>query len=161
MRRDKAARAGEAGQTQPVHAEASTGDKVQSNLQAIRATSDTLDYDDARRGDSLYGSCSGSKAGYDRKAPEMTVHFRDKDVTEIAASGGVKVTREDQTGNGDRALYDAATDVVTLTGKPAQVLDRERGWSKGPTVTMRKKEKSVLIQGGRGERTTTQHPVKK
>ena len=148
-------------QNSKVHAESSGKGRVQSNLQNVRATSDSLDYDQTAGTIYYAGNVQAQKQDMIVTAPEMTVHFRDKDVTEIAASGGVKVTRDDQTGNGDRALYDAATDVVTLTGKPAQVLDRERGWSKGPTVTMRKKEKSVLIQGGRGERTTTQHPVKK
>jgi len=148
-------------QNSKVHAESTGKGQVQSNLQNVRATSDSLDYDQTAGTIRYVGNVRAQKQDMIVTAPEMTVHFRDKDVTEIAASGGVKVTREDQTGNGECALYDAATDVVTLTGKPAQVLDRERGWSKGPTVTMRKKEKSVLIQGGRGERTTTQHPVKK
>jgi lipopolysaccharide export system protein LptA len=91
--------------------------------------------------------------------PEMVVHFRDNAVTEIVASGGVEVIRADQRGTGERAVYDAATDVVTLTGKNAQLRDKER-FVQGPTLVIRDKGNSASAEGGNGERTVTRHPVK-
>jgi lipopolysaccharide transport protein LptA len=144
-----------------VHAESPGGGRVQSNLQNVRATSDSLDYDQAGGTIQYTGNVQAKKQDMILVAPEMMVHFRDNNVTDITASGGVKVTREDQIGTGERAAYDAGTDIVTLTGKNAQVRDREHGLAQGPVVTMRNKAQNVAVQGGTAERTTTQHPVKK
>jgi len=94
------------------------------------------------------------------ESPDMTVNSRDNAVTEIVASGGVIVTRVDQRGTGDRAVYEAATDVVTLTGKKAQVYDKERGSFQGPSLTMTNKGKTVHGESNHDERTITKHPVK-
>jgi len=90
----------------------------------------------------------------------LTANFRDGNVTEIVASGGVAVTRADQRGTGERAVYDAATDVVTLTGKNAQVRDKEHGLVQGSTLVMKNKGQNVSVTGGNGDRTVTKHPVK-
>jgi lipopolysaccharide transport protein LptA len=144
-----------------VHAESPGAGRVQSNLQNVRATSNALDYDQAGGTIHYTGNVEARKQDMIVVTPEMTVHFRDNNVTDMTASGGVKVTREDQIGTGERAVYDAATDSVTLTGKNAQVRDRERGLMQGPSVTMRNKAQNVVVQGAAAERTTTQHPVKK
>jgi hypothetical protein len=41
------------------------------------------------------------------------------------------------------------------------VRDKERGISQGSQLTMRNKGKNLSVQSGDGERTVTQHPVKK
>jgi LPS export ABC transporter protein LptC/lipopolysaccharide transport protein LptA len=148
-------------QNSKIHAEAGPNGRVQSNLQNVRAKSETLDYDQSKGTIHYTGHVSAQKEDMIVEAPEMTVHFQDKNVTEMVSTGGVKVTRGDQTGSGDTAVYEQATDLVTLTGKNAQVRDPERGLVQGPTVTMRNKGKNVLVQGGNGERTMSQHPVKK
>jgi lipopolysaccharide transport protein LptA len=148
-------------QKSKVHAEAAAGARVQSTLKNVRSTSDTLDYDEDGGTIHYTGHVRAQKQDMIVEAPDMVVHFRDQNVTDMTASGGVKVTREDQNGNGERAVYDAMTDVVTLTGKPAQIRDTEHGMSQGPSLTMRNKFQNVLVQGGNGERTVTQHPVKK
>src|SRR5262249_31758043 len=142
-------------QNSKVHAESSGGGRVQSNLQNVRSKSDALDYDQAGGTIHYTGNVEAKKQDMIVAAPEMTVHFRDNNVTDMTASGGVKVTREDGIGTGERAFYDAASDVVTLTGKNAQVRDREHGLAQGPTVTMRNKSHNVVIKGATGERTTT------
>jgi lipopolysaccharide export system protein LptA len=148
-------------QSSKVHAEAAPNGRVQSNLQNVRATSDTLDYDESKGTIHYTGRVRAQKQDMILDAPDVTVHFQDKNVTDMVGTGGVKVTRSDQTGSGDRAVYEQATELVTLTGKNAQVRDSERGLVQGPTVTMRNKGHNVLVQSGNGERTMTQHPVKK
>jgi LPS export ABC transporter protein LptC/lipopolysaccharide transport protein LptA len=148
------------GEKPNVHAEASLGGKVESRLQNIRATSDTLDYDDSRGVVRYLGHVQAKKQDMILETPDLTANFRDNNVTEIIASGGVVVTRIDQRGTGERAVYDAATDVVTLTGKNAQVRDRERGLVQGPTLVMKNKGETVSVTAGNGERTVTKHPVK-
>ena len=60
---------------------------------------------------------------------------------------------------GDRAEYEASTDMVTLTGKPAQVRDSD-GLVEGARLTMKNKGQNVHVEAANGERTTTKHPVK-
>lgn len=148
-------------QDSKVHAEASAGTRVQSTLQNVRSTSDTLDYDQAAGTIHYTGHVHAQKQDMIVEAPDMVVHFQDQNVTEIVASGGVKVTREDQIGTGERAVYDQMTDIVTLTGKNAQIKDTEHGVSTGSKLTMHSKTKNVLVQGSNGERTVSQHPVQK
>jgi lipopolysaccharide export system protein LptA len=139
-----------------VHAEG----KVHSILQAVRANSDKLDYDDAQGVAHYLGSVRAQKQDMILEAPDVVVTFRDKNVTDMTATGGVKVTRADQRGTGDRAVYDAATEFVTLTGKNAQVRDKEHGLVQGARLVMKKNAETVNVEGAAGERTVTQHPVR-
>jgi lipopolysaccharide export system protein LptA len=150
---------GQGRQNGKMRAEAGPGGRVQSNLQNVRATSDTLDYDEA--GVVRYlGHVRAQKQDMILETPDMTVHYRDNKVTEMVASGGVVVTRAEQRGTGERAVYDAATDVVTLTGKNAQVRDPKLGLVQGSRLTIRNKGQTASAEGGNGERTITKHPVK-
>jgi lipopolysaccharide transport protein LptA len=148
-------------QSSKVHAEAAPNGRVQSNLQNVTATADTMDYDESKGTIHYTGHVWVRKQDMILEAPDVTVHFQDKTVTQMVGIGGVKVTRSDQTGSGERAVYEQATDLVTLTGKNAQVRDPERGLIQGPSVTMRNRGKNVLVQSGNGEKTLSQHPVKK
>jgi LPS export ABC transporter protein LptC/lipopolysaccharide transport protein LptA len=158
VKADRLKAAGQGGKNSQVHAEALPGSKVKSTVQNIRATSDSLDYDDALGVIRYMGHVIAQKQDMIVETPDMTVNFRDKVVTEIVASGGVTVTRADQRGKGERAVYVAATDVVTLTGKPAQVRDKDR-LVEGPTLTMRNKSKSMSAEGDNGQRTTTKYRI--
>jgi lipopolysaccharide export system protein LptA len=91
----------------------------------------------------------------------VTLRGRDKSVAEITASGGVVVTRANQQGTGSHAVYDAATDLVTLTGNPAQGRDKTRGTVEGARITMKATGETAVVDGGKGGRTVTRHPVKK
>ncbi|HEY2384590.1 MAG TPA: LPS export ABC transporter periplasmic protein LptC [Terriglobia bacterium] len=161
IKSDRLKASGMGDQNSKVHAEAAPGGKVQSTLQNVRSTSDTLDYDQDGGTIHYTGHVSARKQDMIVEAPDMVVHFRDNMVTDMVATGGVKVTREDQIGTGDRAVYEAATNLVTLNGKPAKVRDIEHGLLQGPTAEMRNKGQNVLVQSKDGEHTVTQHPVKK
>jgi LPS export ABC transporter protein LptC/lipopolysaccharide transport protein LptA len=152
--------AGQPGQKGKLHAEAAQGGKVQSNLKNVRATSDTLDYDDTLDVIRYRGHVRAQKQDMILEAPSVDVNFRDNNVTEMVASGGVNVTRADQRGTGERVVWDAATDVVTLTGKDAQVRDKENGLVQGSTLTIKNKGQTASVESSNGERTTTKHPVK-
>ena len=138
-----------------VHAEGN----VQSILQAVRARSDKLDYDDTLGSAHYLGSVHAQKQDMLMESPDVTVRFRDGNVTEITAIDGVKASRAEQRGTGDRAVYDAATDSITLTGKSAQVRDKEHGLVQGARLVMKKNGETVSVESGIGERTLTQHPV--
>jgi lipopolysaccharide transport protein LptA len=151
---------GEGLQNGRLHAEAAPGGRVQSNLQNIRAASDMLDYDDAQGVVHYVGHVRAQKQDLTLETPDMTAYFRDGNITRITAKGGVLVTRAGQSGTGDEAVYDAATDVVTLTGKNAQVRDKEQGFLQGSTLTMKNRGQSVSATGENGKPTMTKHPVR-
>lgn len=145
-------------QDMKVHAEAAPGGRVQSNLQNVRATSETLDYDGSRGVIRYLGRVRAQKQDMLLETPDMTVNFRGNELKEIVASGGVAVTRADQRATGEKAVYDAATDVMTLTGRNVQVRDKER-LTQGSSVIIRNRGQSVTVEG-QGEPTITRHPVK-
>jgi lipopolysaccharide export system protein LptA len=151
------ASAGQRGQTGKMHADAAPGSTVQSNLHNIRASSEQLDYDDTSQVVHYIGHVSAKKQDMIMEAPDMIVNFRDKNVTEITASGGVAVTRADQHGTGEKAVYDAATDVVTLTGN-AQVSGAQHS-GQGTKLTIRDHARSSMIEGGNNQPTVTKHPL--
>ena len=155
IKADRLEAAGHEKQNMLVHAE----DNVQSILQAVRATSEKLDYDDTASSAHYLGNVHAQKQDMILESPDVTVRFRDNNVTEITAVGGVKATRGSQRGTGERAVYDAATDTVTLSGKNAQVRDQEHGLTQGARLVMKKNGDTVSVESGIGERTLTQHPV--
>jgi lipopolysaccharide export system protein LptA len=157
IKADRLEALGKEKQNTRVHAEG----KVQSILQAVRANSDKLDYDDAQGVAHYIGSVRAQKQDMILESPDVTVNFRDNNVTEMTATGGVRVTRADQRGTGERAVYDAATDIVTLTGKNAQARDKEHGLVQGARLIMKKNGETAAVESGNGERTVTQHPVQK
>ena len=150
---------GQVGKGSRVHAEALPGKKVQSNLQNVRTTSETLDYDDANGLVHYTGHVHGQKQDMIMETPDMTVKLQDNKLTEIVASGGVTVTRGDRKGTGERAVYDAASDVVTLTGQNAQLYDKQQGLTQGSLIKIGKREETVSVQGETGAPTVTKHPV--
>jgi LPS export ABC transporter protein LptC/lipopolysaccharide transport protein LptA len=156
IRADRLESYGQDKQSMRVHAEGG----VQSILQAVRANSDKLDYDDTMGVAHYQGRVHAQKDDMVMEAPDVTVNFRDGSVTDLTATDGVKATRADQRGVGDKAVYDASTDVITLTGKNAQVRDNEHGLIQGARLIMKKKGEAVTVEGGNGERTLTQHPLK-
>jgi LPS export ABC transporter protein LptC/lipopolysaccharide transport protein LptA len=142
-----------------VHAEGGPQAPVQSTIQNVRTTSDTLDYDNAGGVARYLGHVHAKKQDMILQSPDLLVHFRDNNVTDIVASGGVVVDRADQHGIGERAVYDAATDVVTLTGKNVEVRDNER-LVKGSKLTMTSKGQNASVEAEKGERTVSRHPIK-
>ena len=152
---DRLESSGQEKQNMRVHAEGG----VQSILQAVRANSEKLDYDDTMGIAHYQGKVHAQKDDMIMDAPDVTVHFQDQNVTDLTATGGVKATRADQVGNGEKAVYESATDNITLTGKNAQVRDKEHGLIQGARLIMKKNGETVSVEGGNGDRTLTQHPV--
>ena len=84
-----------------------------------------------------------------------------KDIEEIVGIGGVVVTRGEQRGKGDQAVYNAQTDIITLTGKPAEVHDKEHGSAQGDRLIMKKTSETMAVESENGGRAVTKHPVNK
>jgi lipopolysaccharide export system protein LptA len=134
---------------------------VHSNIEGVRATSDKLDYDDGSRLAHYTGNVRAEKQGSILETRDMTARLRDKDVEQIVAAGGVVVTQGDRRGTGEQAVYESATESVTLTGQNAEVFDKEQGTVHGTRLVMNTKGDSVTAEGGKGGRSVTKHPVSK
>ena len=146
----------EASKDNRLHAEG----KVQSNLEAIHAESDMLDYDESQRTAHYAGNVRAQKQDMVLQARDMTAKLREKDVQEIVATDGVVVTQSDRRGVGDKAVYDASTQSVTLTGKNAEVHDKEHGAVHGTRLIMKTTGETMVVEGGgAGERSVTKHAV--
>src|SRR5262249_28368667 len=76
-------------QNSKLHAEAPPAGKVQSYLQNVRAVSDSVDYDAAGGVVRYVGHVRAQKQDVVLETPDMIVNFRDNNVTDMVASGGV------------------------------------------------------------------------
>jgi len=137
--------------------------KVQSKFEAIRASSDRLDYDDSRGEAHYTGNVLAKKQDMTLETSDMRVKLGEtsKDIEEIVGIGGVVVTRGEQRGKGDQAVYNAQTDIITLTGKPAEVHDKEHGSAQGDRLIMKKTSETMAVESENGGRAVTKHPVKR
>jgi LPS export ABC transporter protein LptC/lipopolysaccharide transport protein LptA len=135
--------------------------KVQSNIESIRAASDRLDFDDKVHIAHYTGNVRAQKQDMVLQTADMTVKLRENEIAEIIAVGAVTVTRGEQRGTGEEAVYDAATDSVVLTGKNAQVHDRQHGTVQGARLVMKTTGASVTVEGGSNERVLTKRAVTK
>jgi LPS export ABC transporter protein LptC/lipopolysaccharide transport protein LptA len=158
VKADRLTAVGQERQTSRVRAEALPGNRVQSILQNVRATSETLDYDGTLGYIRYTGHVVAQKQDMILNTPDMVVNLQDNNVTEIVAAGGVTITRADQRGKGERAVYDVMSDIVTLTGDPAEVQDKE-GLSRGTVLTIRKKQESVSVESQAGQPTLTRRRI--
>ena len=147
----------EASSDNRLHAEG----KVQSNLEAIHAQSDMLDYNEDQRTAHYAGNVRAQKQDMILQARDMTAKLREKDVQEIVATDGVVVTQSDRRGIGDKAVYDASAQSVTLTGKNAEVHDKEHGTVRGTRLIMKTTGETMVVEGGVGDRSVTKHTVTK
>jgi lipopolysaccharide transport protein LptA len=134
---------------------------VQSILQAVRANSEKLEYDDTQGVAHYSGKVHAQKNDMIVESPDIVVNFQNQNLTDLTATDGVTAIRADQRGTGEQAVYIAANDTITLTGKNAQVRDKEHGLIQGSRLIMKKNIQAVSVEGGNGDRTLTQHPVKK
>lgn len=137
-----------------LHAE---GD-VQSNIGQVRALCDKLDYDDAGHIAHYAGNVRAQRKDMVLRAGNMILKLRDKDVEEITITDGVVVEQGSRQGLGDKGVYDAATQSVTLTGQNAEVRDTERGVVRGSRLVMKTNGDSATVEGGSNQ-SVTRHTI--
>lgn len=139
------------------HAEGS----VQSMMDAVRASSDRLDYDDKLRTAHYTGKVHAQKQNMILETADMTVRIRDNEVSDIVALGNVVLTQGDQRGTGDEAVYDASAEIVTLTGRNAEVYDKLRGVVRGSRLVINRSGSEMAVLSDNPGRTTTKYKVEK
>jgi lipopolysaccharide transport protein LptA len=134
---------------------------VSSNFDSIRASSGKLEYDERLRTAHYSGNVRAQKQDMAIASVEMMVKLQaerasgNKDrppVEEIVARGAVTVKRGEQRGSGEEAVYRAATDEVTLLGKPARVEGKQQRSLEGARLVMNSGGDKVTVESGTGER---------
>jgi lipopolysaccharide export system protein LptA len=73
------------------------------------------------------------------------------------ADGSVIVVQPGRRAAGDHAVYEATAGKVVLTGNPPTLYDSEKGFVTGRVLTFFTEGDSLLVDGGDGYRTLSQH----
>jgi lipopolysaccharide export system protein LptA len=120
---------------------------VRSKMEALDGVSRRFDYDDVRQTVRYEGGVRLRKADMTMEGDAVTALIKEGRIAGAEALGAVTVIQGVRRGTGDRAVFDAASDRVTLTGKPARIEDPEHGKSEGLTAVMDLAAKNASISG--------------
>ncbi|MEW6359215.1 MAG: LPS export ABC transporter periplasmic protein LptC [Planctomycetota bacterium] len=86
------------------------------------------------------------------RAQRLDILFDDqnKEVQKIIAVENVTVEQDQQTGRGEKAIYDAATEQAVLYGgtEPAEIRQEENRFIKAPVIHMSQKTESIRTENG-------------
>jgi lipopolysaccharide transport protein LptA len=133
---------------------------VRSDVGAVRATSDRLNYDDAGETAHYIGNVKAQRKNLRLEAADMTAKVSGGQLSDIVAQGGVVVTQGDRRGTGDSAVYNAKTEEVVLTGQQAEVTDPREGTVRGTRLTMNNGGDRIQVETGQGGRVTSKLKVR-
>ena len=119
--------------------------------QEVVVTSRALDYDAAQRRAEFRGSVRYADPEHSLAANRMTVIFDDNDdISDVEAEGAVEIN--DLVGGrrltGQHAHRELATQVITVTGSPAQLVDERGNVASGDSLTWNQADGTVSIGGG-------------
>jgi len=120
-----------ADQTHELHAE----ENVKSNLGMVIASADKLDYDETANTAHYAGNVHSRKQEMTTNSADMVVKIVNNQVSETVSTGKLTLLSADRHGFGDRAVYDAKTNIVTLTGPGAQMTEPQ-GLVRGSRIVM-------------------------
>jgi lipopolysaccharide transport protein LptA len=135
---------------------------VQSRMNKVRASSETLDYDDAQKTAVYTGKVSAQQRKMLVETDSMTVSIMGNAVSKIVARRNVVVKQGNQQGTGDEATYDAASETVVMTGSSARFVDKPQGIDvKGPRLVISTSGEKMSVQSTGQQRTTTKYKVQK
>lgn len=108
------------------------------------------------------------KQGTDRLQSAVADVYLLKEVNEVEktiSQRDVVVTQPGRQGNGDWAQYTAADETVVLKGKPARVVDTEKGTQEGGRLTVYLRDDKVVADDARGPqspgRVRSTHKIRK
>jgi lipopolysaccharide export system protein LptA len=79
----------------------------------------------------------------------------------VIAEGNVNVVEPGRRAAGQHAEYEASNRKVVLTGGPPTLYDSEKGFVTGRVLTFFSQGGSLLVDGGDGYRTISQHHLAK
>ncbi len=125
---------------------------VQSTFDTVRTTAGKLRYDDRRRTAYYTENVRVQKQDLQIDTREMTIKLGENEVEEILARGDVVVVSHERQARGDEAIYDARNDRVILTGKNAQVFDKNQGLVEGSRLVMDAKGDRISVEGDQNRR---------
>lgn len=124
----------------------------------ISISTDRMEVDDQAREVSLVGNVNVTWQGFVLTADKALVNYREirgssgdeealeQVVTLIQALGNVKITLDSRVALADKAVYDAAAKVITLTGSPR--VWRGKDYLTGDRIKVYLEEDRSVVEGG-------------
>jgi lipopolysaccharide transport protein LptA len=129
-------------------------------MDSVRAAADRLDFDEAQRIAHYTGNVQARRQSMTLRTDDMTVRIEGDRLSEIVAVGNVALSRPGQSATGEKAVFDARLETVTLTGRNARFDDAE-GLVEGPVLTVHTSGDRMAVTGAATQRTTSKYKVKK
>jgi lipopolysaccharide export system protein LptA len=135
--------------------------------QPIEISSDTLDVDQNANQAIFSGNVIATQGTTKMRAARMVVHYRNEEksaaksaeggapgVSRIDAEGSVVFTTPEETAQGDRGIYNVATDTIELMGGSV-TLTRDKNILKGSHLTYNMKTGRSNLTSGSGQVTAS------
>ena len=150
---------------QPAPAKAD-GQKVGvSSLQPLTVRADRLGYFDAGRKARYEGNVELVTEDTRINADRLDLYFTsgrkqaDSEVERAIAEGHVKIVQPMRYAKGEKAVYEAQTGKVVMTGGPPTVYDTEKGSITGQRLTFYIHDDRLLVDGNANSPATSRHRV--
>jgi lipopolysaccharide export system protein LptA len=133
-----------------------------SAVEPIVIRADHLEYLDAESRAAYRGHVRMDASGATLTSDRLDAYFvrqasGTSTLDHAVAEGSVIVVEPGRRAAGDRADYDATAGKVVLTGNPPTLYDSEKGFVTGRVLTFFTEGDSLLVDGGDGYRTLSQH----
>ena len=99
------------------------------------------------------------------EADKMDVYFsrigtsQDSEVDRANADGHVVVVQPGRRATAERGEYSASTGQIVLTGGPPSIRDDKKGFTTGRRLTLFVHDDRLLVEGGDGTPSLSQHRV--
>ena len=127
--------------------EAQTAQSAQKKGGTLIITSDTLTFEYDKQYAVFQGNVVVTDPTMKITSDKMTVYFTENnEIKTIVAVGDVVITQDNKKAVSDRASYNAAQEVLILTGRPA-VISSGASTSQGKKITFWIKDNRTVIEG--------------
>ena len=121
----------------------------------IKFAADTFTVDEANKVATFTGHVVVDRDNMQLSAEKVVVNYGEggtSDIKDITASGGVKIKTKDQSATGERAVFNPATQVMTMTGNVK--ISSPMGTLTGPQLVIDLKNNTSVFSGGSKGRVT-------
>ncbi len=150
---------------QPAASKAGPETGNQSGPSPLTIRADRLDYFDVGRRARYSGHVVLNTGDTKIEADRLDVYFSsvneqaDAEVERAVAEGHVKIVQPMRYAKGEKAVYDARTGMIVMTGGPPTVYDTEKGSMTGQRLTFNIHNDRLLVDGSAKSPAVSKHRV--
>jgi lipopolysaccharide transport protein LptA len=138
---------------------------AEGQMQPVMVSADYLEFLDQGRRARYHGTVRLVTEDTGLQSDRLDLYFTQGDTVEgstvdhAEAEGHVKVTQPGRHGSGDHAQYFAGPGKVVLTGGPPSLVDEEKGFTTGQSLTFFIHDDRLFVDGGEKSPSLTKHRV--